>query len=35
MPEPQKGQNERDFLKICIPQLMNENYKHHEAIAIW
>lgn len=34
MPEPEKGESERDFLKNCIPQLMNEHYEHKRAIAI-
>ena len=35
MPEPQKGESEKDFLKRCIPMLIKEEgYKKNQAIAI-
>ena len=34
MPEPEKGQSEKDFLKVCIPYMMKkEDYPQQRAIA--
>ncbi len=35
MPNPQKGETERDFLKRCIPELIkDEGYGRNQAVAI-
>jgi hypothetical protein len=35
MPEPEKNENEKDFLKRCIPQLIKEEeYPQKQAVAI-
>ena len=34
MPEPEKGESERDFLKKCIPALIHEGRARDQSIAI-
>jgi len=34
MPEPKKGETEKDFLKRCIPDLIHEGRPQKQAIAI-
>jgi len=34
MPKPIEGENEKDFLKRCIPELINEGYGQKQGIAI-
>jgi hypothetical protein len=34
MPTPKKGQSEKDFLKVCIPQMIDEGKEQDQAVAI-
>ena len=34
MPEPKKGETERDFLSRCIPMLIHEGREKSQSIAI-
>lgn len=34
MPKPEKGEDEKLFLKRCIPQLIHEGCEQKQAIAI-
>jgi hypothetical protein len=34
MPEPKKDEDRDDFMKRCIPQLINEGKEKDQAIAI-
>lgn len=34
MPKPKKGETEKDFLKRCIPELIEEGYPQNQSIAI-
>ena len=34
MPEPEKGEQEKEFIKRCVPQLVNEGYAVNQSLAI-
>lgn len=34
MPEPKKGETEREYLKRCIPYMVNEGYEQRVAVPI-
>lgn len=34
MPNPEKGETERQFLKRCIPQLIEEGREQKQSIAV-
>jgi len=34
MPKPEKNETEKDFLKRCIPELINEGREQKQSIAI-
>ena len=34
MPYPEKGEDEKKFLRRCIPETINEGYKNKQSVAI-
>ena len=34
MPEPEKGESERDFVHRCVPQLIHEGRGQSQSLAI-
>ena len=34
MPEPKKGETEKDFLKRCIPEMIHEGKPQKQSVAI-
>ena len=34
MPKPEKNETEKDFLKRCIPELINEGREQKQSVAI-
>ena len=34
MPKPENRETEKEFLKRCIPELINEGYERNQGIAI-
>ena len=34
MPEPEKGENEKNFVRRCIPYMIHEGYPQKQSVAI-